>query len=424
MANQIALFLDPHTGEEVFGRILSEWDYRHSAAAPAIIRGDDSSVCYIVQMLGLMPHHGAIERLEELLLEQPETRTKHRATTPMVKNDCAVMESLEHDPDRDYQYHAHIIDKRVQEMRNVQILGPKYHLRHLGGEGDVSDMYAVSHDHLLDRQRETGGQLGQEDDDQSILSDIRSVHSHAVVSSSSHTQLLRAATQTNSATNRVHASAGIAQQSQLVSRSLKAPPVDRPVNQELLRTNQLASKQLISSRLDVALRSVDRQQYDSVNKDIYADIDTDSQSQLSLTNDLQRPMPAVLRSYQDVINRQLDNSTRQGTAYYSLDHQRVVQSRNILVISEKQLVTVEEHLAKLVKRKNEVLRRVLECSLFSTDMMHKFKKFSIWKGSLERLKGGQRHVAMTRIQSRARVWLCRVRHLLLSDNYILLFIVN
>jgi hypothetical protein len=256
-------------------------------------------------------------------------------------------------------------------------------------------MYAVSHDHLLDRQRGTGGQLDKDEDDQSILSDIRSVHSHAqqamISFSSSRKQ------------------GGVNQTNGNIAQQRHTAHVIPPVDQKLLRNNQLASKQLISSRLDLALRSVDRQQYGSVNKDLYADIDTDSHLQLSVTNDLQRPSPAVLRSYQDVINRQIDNSTRQGATYYSLDHQRVVQSRNILVISEKQLVTVEEHLAKLVKRKNEVLRRVLECSLFSTDMMHKFKKFSIWKNSLERLKGGQRHAAMTRIQSRARVWLCRVR---------------
>jgi hypothetical protein len=196
--------------------------------------------------------------------------------------------------------------------------------------------------------------------------------------------------------------------------SSEVPPIDH----ELLKRNLVATRHVMDSKMDAVLNGVDRQQYGTVNKEIYADVDTDLQSQLSITNDLLHPSPAVLRSYEDVINRQIHNSTKQGVAYYSLDHQRVTQSRNILVISEKNLVTVDDHLAKLVKRKNEVLRRVLECSIFSTDMMKKFKKFSIWKGSLERLKTGQKHVAMTRIQSRARVWLCRVSVTYLSPmNY-------
>eukprot|EP01034_Spumella_vulgaris_P022155 gene22155-28262_t len=402
LANQIALFLDPHTGDEVYGRILSEWDYRHSAAAPAIIRGDDSSVCYIVQMLGLMPHHGAIEKLEELLI-QPENRAVRKVVNPKTDDDYVLLGGLEHDPDRAHQYHAHIVDKRVQEMRNIQILGPKYHLRGLGDDAGPMDMYAVSHDHLVSRQGGTGGQMG-EDDDQSILSDIRSVRSHAVAMATAATGGKGARqAQPGSQLLRSQTSATLAPQMKSSPETHVVPPVD----QELLKRNLVATKQLMSSKMDAVLSGVDRQQYEAVNKNIYADVDTDSQSQLSITNDLLRPSPAVLRSYEDVINRQIHNSTKQGVAYYSLDHQRVTQSRNILVISEKNLVTVDDHLAKLVKRKNEVLRRVLECSIFSTDMMKKFKKFSIWKGSLEKLKTGQKHIAMTRIQSRARVWLCR-----------------
>ena len=48
------LFQDPDSGEEAYGRVISEWNFRHGESAPPVIRGDGSGVFYMVHKLGLV----------------------------------------------------------------------------------------------------------------------------------------------------------------------------------------------------------------------------------------------------------------------------------------------------------------------------------------------------------------------------------
>ncbi len=109
-----------------------------------------------------------------------------------------------------------------------------------------------------------------------------------------------------------------------------------------------------------------------------------------------------------MINKQLDHSAKKGDAYYTLDHQRVMQGRSVLVLSEGELTHLEEHIAKLKARKAYIINKVLQFSVFSTDMIQKFRRFHTWKSRMQFLKERQQHLAMVRVQTRARVWLCRV----------------
>ena len=58
------VFIDPVSHEEAYGRVISEWDFRHGcAAAPSIKRGDGSVVWYMVERLGLVKDIGNIDEL-------------------------------------------------------------------------------------------------------------------------------------------------------------------------------------------------------------------------------------------------------------------------------------------------------------------------------------------------------------------------
>lgn len=395
-ANQIVLFIDPYKGSDAYGRIISQWDHRHSSAAPAILRGDASNVYYIVQMLGAVPHMGLIHRLEELC--HPE-RVKPTDSALYVN-----IEGVERDGERQIMAGAREVNRRVQELRNIQLLGPKHHLRQIGKGGiagaddDDDDGYSSA----LHSQNSSQLVIHSRDGDHnSVISDTQS---NTGIKQGQHQQEKQNAVMVRSKSLTHHIGGGGG------TRAVQALAEQT----QRLNTDNAAlyghSGMIVATTSDRRkLTKLDRTLLDAqVNADEYADIDTDLQSQLSAMNVNNTPCPATLRSYEDVINKQIDHTPHVGSAYYSVDHQRIMQGRNILVLSEVELTRLETHIAALKTKKSDIIKRVLQSSLFNTDMVQKFKKFHKWKSKVEQYQKMHRHIVAAKLQSAVRRFINRV----------------
>lgn len=110
------LFIDPVTKEEAYGRIVCEWDFRHSAAAPPVLRGDHSGVWYIVEMLDLVKNVGQIEDFIQKALEKPPPIEYPKLDVEEVDNRFQYLLSL-------------AIDEQLAILDGIKKHGPQRHLK-------------------------------------------------------------------------------------------------------------------------------------------------------------------------------------------------------------------------------------------------------------------------------------------------------
>ena len=67
------LFDDPVSGQQAYGRVISEWDHRHGAVAPPIIRGEGSMYMYVVEKIDLVANVGSLRELLRHIKEKEKT---------------------------------------------------------------------------------------------------------------------------------------------------------------------------------------------------------------------------------------------------------------------------------------------------------------------------------------------------------------
>jgi hypothetical protein len=246
---QVVLFIDPHTEQEAYGSIISEWDQRHGTmATPAILRGDGSVVYYMVQMLGFTKH---VVNIANLI---PPT-----STVTKIEN-YAVIEGVELDGMVEHRKGAHIIQKRIAEAEAIKRLGPKHHLR------DVVN-YGAEKDTILLDNREHG------------LNSAKPKHSGL--------QLLNSAIYNNNTDDMsecVTIASSTASQRQLIANKHR-------------RLRMGTNNEYVITPVEYGTRL-----YDGVDLNVYADVDTDVHSQLSMDNPLAHPFPASHRSYQHLLH--------------------------------------------------------------------------------------------------------------------------
>lgn len=104
------LFEDPDSGEEAYGRVISEWNFRHGESAPPVLRGEGAGVFYMVHKLGLVSQLGP-GGYGELVRSRP----KGQELAPLPK-----MEGCEDVPYRHELYMAGDIDRKIAETRVLQ----------------------------------------------------------------------------------------------------------------------------------------------------------------------------------------------------------------------------------------------------------------------------------------------------------------
>jgi hypothetical protein len=247
--HQVVLFTDPHTEQEAYGTVISQWDQRHGTmATPAILRGDGSIVFYMVQLLGYSKNVANIATLI------PQVSTVSRI------DNHAVIEGVEVDAMMEHRKRAHVIHKRIAEAEGIRRLGPKHHLR------DVVN-YGVEKDVILLESREYG------------LNSNRPKYTGD--------QLLNSAVYNSN----------VDDMSECVTVATST------VSQRHLVANKHRKLRLgTSNEYVIAPLEFPDDLYSNVDLNVYADVDTDVHSQLSFDNPLAHPFPAYHRSYQHVLH--------------------------------------------------------------------------------------------------------------------------
>lgn len=356
--NQLMLFIDPVKEIEAYGRIISQWDFRLSNAAPAILRGDDSVVYYIVHLLGYVKD---VKRISSLLVEKSLT---------IEKLDASVrIDGVQKDDMIEIRRRTHALNKRVSDLHGLRLLGPKYHMR------DIHSTIIAKNTSIL-QNRAFG--LNKSDSDGSTTL------------SPSHIQLLY--------------------------------PVNESRNIRLGTQNAFTSTS-IELRVDA---------YDGVDLDLYADIDTDVQSQLPADHVHRNPLPAASRSYEtylahsqeciDASIESLENDSSVASLNsdeYSLtvDDIAVKLSLNILVMSEIELFSLEERVEAEALVKQNIVKRFLMRLQKSEIQFLVFKCLMRWKVTARYLRDNGHHIAAVKIQALVRMHLCRVSHAILFKSW-------
>lgn len=401
---QVVLFKDPHSEREAYGKIISEWDQRHGTmATPAILRGDHSIVFYMVQMMGFTKD---VSNIATLL---------PRVSSVEKIDNYPVIEGVEVDEMMHHRKRAHLVNKKIAAAEGVKRLGPKHHLR------DVVN-YNIHKDQVLLDNREFNLNSTK-----ALLNPGDALLNSAVYNSN-----------LDDMSECVTIASSTASQRQLAAN--KHRKLRMGTNNEYI---------INPTEFEDSL-------YDKVDLNLYADIDTDVQSQLSHDNPLSHPFPASHRSYQHVLNgpvgddhtiasgsnlsvdyshhtpaprrrQQLmrrsssENSSAMGeegaeknamktirlqrnqpraayqqsaasvpslgtynTASQSHQGAEIVdiytkRALQVLVLSENEIITVQERIANEVSRKNKILRKVWSKMSGSEKLLMKQHGFSRWQ---------------------------------------------
>ena len=125
----ILVYIDPVTKNEVYGRVESEWDFRHDKSAPTLIRGEGGGLTwYVVRYLG----EASPAVLELLEADRPpdydeetnKENQKHEALMLQLPN----LEGVGSTQLRLERLMANRINKRVEKVKKIRKYGPKHHL--------------------------------------------------------------------------------------------------------------------------------------------------------------------------------------------------------------------------------------------------------------------------------------------------------
>jgi hypothetical protein len=118
------LFTDPASGEEAYGRVVSEWDMRHGEVAPAIVRGDDTMVMYLVDMIKLVK--GNVRDYRELVRTAQMVETQSNNIPRLAHEDGRPMQD---NPLREDKYVAQDINRRLYDLHEYNKYGPRHHMK-------------------------------------------------------------------------------------------------------------------------------------------------------------------------------------------------------------------------------------------------------------------------------------------------------
>lgn len=493
--NDLIIFKDPLSTQRAYGRVISEYDYRHgTAATPAIIRGEDSNIYYTVMIIDLLVH---ADDLENLLLNDQNYLEEKRLKEKEIDTLHHLIPELPYDTMR----HARLIlvklDQKIQELNNLLTLGPKFHLRDLNfpkgipfkmpnrihrrfdedmneiitydeeglegsdeegnnGGDDQSLTDEESRDEgtgkrrkpkpsnwqkkLMDKQqlsknnirkfinqlnRDENISLGEESSSSSSSNAPKPQHFHR--HSPSKLNVNQKVFYYNAQENRKKLLKNISDNTDLTAISdLTTDNPDLPVDKtmEIIQDNMHRRDRMIEKDaviLHPSATGVPDPKNPGMKKDVdfnlYANIDKlEDDSVLSYHNDHQRPVLAMHRSYQDyVIQATVD--AYKSSHYYPNQHpakfplEKEIQQKllSVVVLAEKDIqCSFVDHLKELQMKKESLMKGMFSKTELIYLRAQMKLKFIHWKKFLHYSRKAVYIIAARKIQSIARMWLCRV----------------
>ena len=139
--------------------------------------------------------------------------------------------------------------------------------------------------------------------------------------------------------------------------------------------------------------------YDGVDLNIYANKDTEIESQLSAANPNWHPVPANERSIEDYLDASAGLVRRSYTK----------RASNLILLGDQEMDELESHVTRLIERKATLLTLLVDGKMRRTEQLEKKHYFALWNHFTMNIRAYELFLAAAMIQSRARVWLCRVR---------------
>lgn len=472
--NQMVLFKDPVSGRDTYGQVMSEWDQMHgTGVTPAILRGEDSVVYYIVQQHGLLVD---VEHLVDLVpgLEEkmnggskptsaaaPSDRHESHTTeedSETVISDATHSTMLVKGTDKNIplrkEYEIALsVNKRLKDLKNILTLGPKYHLRDLrdpknikakqlhpeafGGD-DTYSHYTIDQSMAMSTLPGPGTSISQMPSlghpASGLLMHPNSPNSIVKRSGAAVVGGGHGGSGSGSGGDSIAAASRF---QEITSPGKVSIAGDRSVLTYKPRLPVLQQYYADSLQQEAAEKRTKEEAgpseapYEKVDLNLYANIDGDAQTLLSYYNPHYKPLPAPQRSYEDLLRSQLlfpiDKSAQkdllaadeehhhhhQHAVYYHTDRysdgrREAPAWTTFLVVGEQDLQSLHAYIEDIERRKRQLLTRIFHRQdyLFMKIQLH--RKFRYWKNNLKAIWIQRQHICATKIQSRARVWLCRV----------------
>jgi hypothetical protein len=365
--NQIVLFLDPVSRGNAFGKIISEWDLRcGNPNIPALIRGEDSNISYIVEKLGLLTTGVTLESLLQLrfksiespIRELPVLGVKHKqplsASTGNQElgadagNNLTPLDKIEN---RDAMTLAKQLDNRIADMRSMKALGPKYHFR-------LPNIFENA------SNKEYTAALASEDNVNAKPAYIRDLGDRKGVGG----------------TKTVHSDRGESPASLFQSR------------------DDLIASMTVYNGIDI-----DFDAHDAALRGAESNLGVLARSNIA--------QPASKRHYEDLFQDMLKRDALEKNLSSSSHSARTAllgRALNVQTIAEKDLTLLEDKIKAIRDRKIYLLNKLIFDKDVATQRARKAKRFRQWWESMDHLRMVQRHYCARTIQTQARVWLCRV----------------
>eukprot|EP01038_Epipyxis_sp_PR26KG_P004857 gene4857-6807_t len=394
--NQTVLFLDPISSLDAYGKIISEWNYRRSGVAPPILRGNGSVVWYIVEMYGLVKEQD-VEVLENMVrIEANETEKLFSYEQNKLTNITSVNSQLKLDKNAIQTRDALLINKRVAELKSLQLLGPNHHLRSLHDK--KSRWFSENEDEVSHISL----------DDASILTN-------------------------NSLKANIIAINDNSKQQSVISNSYTINEDESVVINRPLRLVKPPGDKINITVLGIA-RQVVQPNLNMVETSAYADIDMDELSQISFNNRHMHQKPAASRSIVEYIDNTMNYATQFTTKprptltvnndeiplvsiqnnndpnninNENINEVKMKRGLNILILSENEIEKLADKIDFIKNKKIIFLNSVLNKKNRKLNMKKIADNFHVWKKYTYQLRFIEHTRNAIRIQTVARVWLCR-----------------
>jgi hypothetical protein len=138
--------------------------------------------------------------------------------------------------------------------------------------------------------------------------------------------------------------------------------------------------------------------YRDLDLNVYADRDTDLESQLSVENLNWKPVPANLRSCEDY----LDSSAELVRRPFNK------RASNLILVGDQEMKELESFIRVLIERKTTLLHGLINGKVQMSEKLSMKRYLNIWKNITLEMRMNILNFHSTKIQAMARVWLCRV----------------
>lgn len=398
--NEVLLFRDPVSRQDAYGRVISEWDFRHGLSAPVISRGDESGIYYVIEMIDLVGDKEILSLVE--------------LVTPKDQKNFPEMDGVKDDPLRYSRYLTSYIHRKIRQHFVRKKLGPKFHFRPnkikkqllpynppKNADGSTPANQVVSRPADLSRGQSmneslAGGSAGVWDDNSSILTD--SVIGDAIsVSELNNVSFLpglpMGIEEDGNASNKIATLLQHAIDQEEEEENEKYED-DEEAEEEFLRVDDGGetfdySKFTTEQQFAVEKMIEDMYAYESKMQTIT--YPQDKQSHPSSFAKYRKPLHGL--------------SFRAGNSLEDV----VAAYQKIRVLPEVQLCRPSDRHQLENLQKLSIIKRLFKAleERLTTGLMG--KGFHVWKANMELLRQAQQYNAAVKIQKFCRRWLCRVR---------------